>query len=127
MKRLIGTIALALLLLAVGLWFFKIGEKRAYFSSGKDFFFYTAFLFDDATVFSRGFSEEKFKGVRAGQTKQDVRVALGEPISKDIDKKTHQEYWRYSQAPNNRNYWFRVVVFGTDDRVEEVDRHYFVD
>jgi outer membrane protein assembly factor BamE (lipoprotein component of BamABCDE complex) len=127
MKRLVATIALAFVLLAVGVWFFKIREKRAQFSSAADVFFYTLYFFEDATTFSRDFSEAKFKTVHSGQTQQEVQVVLGKPLSKDTDEKRHQEYWRYSEAPNDRNYWLRVIVFGADGRVKEVDRHYFVD
>ena len=127
MKRLVRITALALVLLAVGLWLVKIREKKAYFSDAGDVFFYTLFLFDDATTFSTGFSEAKFKAIERGQSMQEVHLIVGEPISKGTNQVTHEEYWRYSQAPPDRNYWFRVVVFGQDGRVKEIDRHYFVD
>jgi outer membrane protein assembly factor BamE (lipoprotein component of BamABCDE complex) len=96
-------------------------------SCARDVFDYTFFLFEDTTTFSKDFSETKFRTIRQGQTKQDVQLILGEPLSKDTDQMRHEEIWRYSQGRSDRNYWCRVIVFGQDDRAKVIGRYYDVD
>jgi outer membrane protein assembly factor BamE (lipoprotein component of BamABCDE complex) len=88
---------------------------------------YTLFLRDDATEFSSGYSERAFDSVNKGMLKDDVRRLLGDPLEiQSSDAKSHDEIWRYTRAPQDRNFWFRIVLFKNGE-VVATKGDYFVD
>ncbi|MEN3367954.1 MAG: SmpA / OmlA family [Verrucomicrobiota bacterium] len=88
---------------------------------------FTLFLRDDAPEFARGYSDRAFDSVTKGMSKADVRHLLGDPLqSQSSDAKSHDEIRRYTRAPQDRNFWFRIVLF-KNDQVVDAKGDYFVD
>lgn len=77
------------------------------------------------TRYAPGFSEEKFREVAVGQSREDVRTRLGEPLR--TWKSPTDEYWAYSESPNSGDYWVRSIVFDRTGRVSRVHAELYVD
>ena len=92
-----------------------------------DRFRYLVFLKDDATTFASAYNDAAFDRVGIGMTKDQVHQLLGEPLAVEhYGGQADKEIWRYTKAPPDRNFWFRIVVFETG-RVTKVEGKYFVD
>ncbi|HEV2804207.1 MAG TPA: hypothetical protein VGW57_04660 [Chthoniobacterales bacterium] len=88
---------------------------------------FTIYLRDDATQFAHDYSERGFASVKKGMSKADVRHLVGEPLQiQSSDAKSHDEIWRYTRAPQDRNFWFRIVLF-RNGQVVDLKGDYFVD
>lgn len=78
------------------------------------------------TRYAPGYSEEKFHEVAVGQSREEVRARLGEPLSQHRwDDAT--ESWAYSESPHDSHYWCRVVIFDGTGHVSEVHAELYVD
>lgn len=77
------------------------------------------------TRYAPGFSEERFREVGVGQSSEDVRTRLGEPLK--TWKVSSGEYWAYSDSPSDGDYWVRGVLFDPAGRVSEVRSELYVD
>lgn len=92
-----------------------------------DLFFYMLFCGEDNTRFAAGYNDAKFLRIRPGMSKAEVISLLGEPLRKDmIDGRNYVEVWRYTDAPQKSNYWFRVIRFDKDEKVADSEAKYFV-
>ena len=111
--------------MAIAAWLFKINEIRQYIGIPSDVFVYTLFLFEDTTTFSQKYSESKFKMLRIGETMEQVKATLVEPVSSNSYDKG--EVWFYSKGAVDRNFWARTVVFDRAGYVTKIRRYYFVD
>ncbi|MDP8287959.1 MAG: outer membrane protein assembly factor BamE, partial [Candidatus Electryonea clarkiae] len=100
MKRTLKIIFLFLSVMAIAAWLFKINEIRQYIGIPSDVFVYTLFLFEDTTTFSQKYSESKFKMLRIGETMEQVKATLGEPVSSNSYDKG--EVWFYSKGAVDR-------------------------
>jgi outer membrane protein assembly factor BamE (lipoprotein component of BamABCDE complex) len=124
-RLLIASCVIVLAIVGLGLY---VGLQCKYCCSVEDVFFYTIFFKDDATQFSSRYSEENFKKITKGMSKTDVVELMGEPLKKDLTGgKNFSEVWRFTGAPADRNYWFRIVLFDTDGKVVACEAKYFVD
>jgi hypothetical protein len=77
------------------------------------------------TRYAPDFSEEKFREVAVGQSQEDVRTRLGEPLRKWTHDAIH--YWAYSESPSSDDYWVRLVIFDSTGRVSETRAELYVD
>lgn len=92
-----------------------------------DRFFYALFGMDDTTRFSAGYAEENFQRIVPGMSKAQVLALIGEALTKTSTSHNDvSEIWRYSQGAADRNYWFRIVSFGSDGKVVAQEAKYFV-
>jgi outer membrane protein assembly factor BamE (lipoprotein component of BamABCDE complex) len=92
-----------------------------------DRFLYLLFLKDDATTFAPTYNDAAFDSVGIGMTKEQVQQLLGEPLAiENYGGPAHKEIWRYTKAPPDRNFWFRIVVF-EGGHVTKLEGKYFVD
>lgn len=109
-------------------WIIKVIGNWKYYDSADDVFWHTLFLFEDATIFSVGYSEEFFERVQPQMRQSEVVNLLGEPFLKETYKnKQYSELWRYSKAPDNANYWMRLILFTEGGDVLRKTRKYTVD
>lgn len=77
------------------------------------------------TRYAPGFTEEKFREVAVGQSREDVRTRLGEPLK--AWTVASSEHWAYSDSPSDGDYWVRRVSFDSSGRVSEVAAELYVD
>ena len=106
----------------------RVIRNRDFYSSASDVFFHVLFLFEDRTEYAPAYSENKFKSVDKGMSKDDVRASLGEPLGREIyTNGVYREYWRYTKGPPDSSYWSRVITFDQRGIVQDVERKYFVD
>jgi hypothetical protein len=102
--------------------------NRAYYNSARDIFDNIVFIFEDRTIYAPGYSEEGFKTIARGMSREQVLAILGEPLRRDLGTSAMpKEYWRYTEGTADSNYWFRTITFDKKGIVQGVDRHYFVD
>lgn len=80
---------------------------------------------DYETRYAPGYSEEKFREVAVGQSREDVRTRLGEPLRKW--KTLAGERWAYSESPNSGDFWVRQVAFDQRGQVEQIHAELYVD
>ena len=86
------------------------------------------FLREDASVYAPGYSEAAFNCVQPGMSQSEVLALLGQPLVKHSSSHPETgEIWRYSEAPPDKNYWLRIVVFDKNGVVTKKEGHYFVD
>jgi hypothetical protein len=91
-------------------------------------------LFDEAllwmmgggehTEYADGFSEERFRRIRAGDSEASVRAALGEPLS--VHTIAAKKFLTYSRSPSSTHFRLRVVVV-EGGVVKEVASFVFID
>lgn len=62
---------------------------------------------------------------RAGQSAEEVRAALGEPIQEKIQRSV--VYWRYSWSPPDWHYHRRWIGFDAEGRVAEKKSYFYWD
>ena len=125
MKRTIKIAAIAVTALAIGAWACKVAAIREYVGRPSDVFFYTLFLFEDTTTFSPKYSEAEFRTIRVGDTQEQVKAKLGEPVSMNRDEEG--KVWFYSNGQVDRNFWARTLVLDRTGHVRGGMRYYFVD
>jgi hypothetical protein len=117
----------AVMLVVAGLCLY-VGLQCKYCHGAEDVFFYALFARDDATQFSSGYNEANFAKITKGMSKADVVELIGEPLKKDVASgKNYSELWRFTAAPPDRNYWFRIVLFDANEKVVAREAKYFVD
>jgi len=123
-KKLLVGVLLACLL---GVFAFVFYDPRL--KPGWEPFFWVLFLREDASVYAPGYSEAAFNRVQPGMSRSEVLALLGPPLVKydgSSNPKT-SEIWRYSQAPPDKNYWLRIVIFDKNGIVSGKLGYYFVD
>jgi len=75
---------------------------------------------DGGTLYADGYSEEGFRSVERGMSKQNVREILGEPIVRPWFQGAHgdpSKWWYAFQRRPRMNAHRRCIEFGPDDRV----------
>ncbi len=80
------------------------------------------------TVYSPGYSERAFKGLRIGTPVGEVEAAMGPPLSKGLwyyDVRPDREMWIYSKEGHVGAIFFRRVLFFKDGRLDHVDSELF--
>lgn len=128
MKRIaIGCCTIALTIATLFTYACVRASKRAMIHSAMDAFSFVLFLGDDGTVYSRNYSEKAFEKVQPGMSRKEVLSLLGTPLRVDRFDDPPEEVWRYTLAPSDRNYFFRIIVFSRDGFVERKEAKYFVD
>lgn len=84
-------------------------------------------FFEEETVYSHGFNEEKWDKIEIGTSSDDVVLLIGEPLSKGTVK-SGKPYWYYSkQGPKDTNYRVRIVVFDSNYNVSNTIREFYLD
>jgi outer membrane protein assembly factor BamE (lipoprotein component of BamABCDE complex) len=78
------------------------------------------------TEYTKGYTDAAFAKVRAGQTKQEVIDALGEPFTKSPSHISGKERWMYSRSPTSTHYRYREVQL-VDGVVVEKRNHFYID
>jgi outer membrane protein assembly factor BamE (lipoprotein component of BamABCDE complex) len=88
-------------------------------------------LFPADTRFAPGYSHFGFWRVRNGDTKDQVRALIGDPVEKGYRNMTLDpdtaEQWFYAVSPSGGNHHVRIVVFSPEGRVSDVIGGYNVD
>jgi outer membrane protein assembly factor BamE (lipoprotein component of BamABCDE complex) len=77
------------------------------------------------TRYAPGYSDAKFREVAVGQSREDVRTLLREPLKEWTLGSS--EAWDYSDSPSQGDYWIRRVVFDGTGRVKQVHAELYVD
>jgi hypothetical protein len=83
-------------------------------------------FFGLCTVYSEGYSESRFRALRAGMSREEVERVVGQPLGK-IPWNQHvpsrdTEMWSYSdRADKTANFWRRWVVFEKGSVVEVIN------
>jgi outer membrane protein assembly factor BamE (lipoprotein component of BamABCDE complex) len=109
-------------------WLNAAIKTRDKYNGFEDVLLYSIYFFDDATEYAPKYSESVFKAISIGSHKEEVLFLLGEPLFKETyANKTYSEIWRYTKAPPDRNYWFRIVLFDQNGIVNGIERKYFAD
>jgi hypothetical protein len=62
------------------------------------------------TRYTAGYSERKWRGLRARMTTSEVEMRMGPPLRKMQYDGDHTVWW-YSESPRGSDYWMRVVSF----------------
>ena len=115
----IGLVCFCGFVFAVGPW------RNPHLASGSDRFFFVLFMGDDHTEYAAGYSETGFWSIQLGWNKIQVREAIGEPLV--VHGGDTEEYWRFTRAPRDTNYFLRVVTFDRSGKVVSISGEYFVD
>ena len=126
-KGCVGCVGLLLAATVLLVFFFVSAMKNPMVQSGRDAFLFLLFFGEDNTQYSAGYSENAFWKVKPEMSEDEVLELLGEPISVDRGGIPARQYWRYTADPTETSFFFRVVVFGSDGKVEKIDGHYYVD
>ncbi len=83
------------------------------------------FLLED-TIWSHGFSEDRFSKLRIGMNEQQVRSLLGEPLRKTCGENSCE--WVYSwQKTGNSSFDRRDVIFNVDGHVVRIRHEFYID
>jgi hypothetical protein len=88
--------------------------------------FWSLFLGDN-TVYASGYSALAFRRVRTGMSMDEVRTLLGAPSRSWEPEFQRGATWWYSQPVPKGNFHQRIVLFGTDSKVESTWAEYYVD
>ena len=62
------------------------------------------------TRYTAGYSEGKWRGLRARMTTSEVEMRMGPPLRKMQYDGDHTVWW-YSESPRGSDYWMRAVSF----------------
>jgi hypothetical protein len=80
------------------------------------------------TIYSDGFNEEGFRGVRVGMTQGEVVRLIGQPLGRNSVIEPGRVVWFFSKpVSGTSNYWDRHVVFAGDLVTEAKGRFYIDD
>ena len=75
------------------------------------------FLFTFDTEYAAGYSEEAFRAVEIGDSREEVMCLLGQPLRVyGLDGKVQS----YSRSPSGSNYLMRDIVLDSEGRVVEI-------
>jgi steroid 5-alpha reductase family enzyme len=124
-KKVIQKMLVVLFLLFAVLIGTKIYQYRNYYNGVRDIISHVIFFFTDATEWAPNYSEDVFKKIHSGLSQEEVLKLLGKPLEEE--KYIDREIWRYTRAPIDSNYWFRIIVFDNKRIVMYTEREYFVD
>ncbi|MFT3711454.1 MAG: outer membrane protein assembly factor BamE [Archangium sp.] len=83
-------------------------------------------VFKPDTVFAAGYSPWKFRRVKLGMSRDEVKSLLGEPLSRADAASSDEEYWYFSTSPSGAKYHIRVVQFA-HGRVTRISSEFYVD
>ncbi|MEM7233043.1 MAG: hypothetical protein AAF517_12740 [Planctomycetota bacterium] len=90
-----------------------------------------ALVWRENTKYSVGYTDAGFSDVHVGQTKDQVRKALGDPIEIRTDpyatRGVAKECWAFTTSPGNTNYRLRLVCFDDADRVLWTEASFWAD
>jgi len=67
-------------------------------------------VFGHDTRYTAGYSEGKWRGLRAGMTTSEVEMRMGPPLRTMQYDGDHKVWW-YSESPRGSDYWMRAVSF----------------
>jgi outer membrane protein assembly factor BamE (lipoprotein component of BamABCDE complex) len=76
------------------------------------------------TEYGKGYTDAGFKKIQVGQTAEEVRNLLGEPVW--IARGRGGQRWMYSQSPTSTHYRYREVRF-INGKVLEKRSHFYFD
>lgn len=84
-------------------------------------------IYDEHTTYAPGFSEEAFRSLKAGMLEEDVRKALGDPLTRRTISGGRSVLYYSQQTTSRDNYLVRTVVIDAQGRL--LDRHaeFYVD
>jgi hypothetical protein len=77
------------------------------------------FFFTFDTEYAPGYSEEAFRVVQIGDSKEEILSLLGQPL-RVYDLGIHREVLSYSMSPSGSNYLMRDIVLDSEGRVVEI-------
>ena len=95
-------------------------------SGARDAIDYLAFGWTDSTQYAPGFSEERFRHIQRGMTREQVLGELGNPL-RAVRLGEGGELWYYGWGPPDSNYWLRNLLLSPDGHVESITREFYVD
>ena len=131
--NLITVIFISLIIVIFSCFVGKIIINIDKYDDFNDVILYIVFFFSDDTEYSKGFSEERFKEIKLGMSKDEVLSIIGPPLKiLETGKKGSQiigerylEIFYYTKGPYTwSSIWFRSVVFNENRIVIKVSRHY---
>lgn len=83
------------------------------------------------TKYSPGYSEERFRLIQVGSSKEKVVALMGPPLEKKVygnySDKLREEYWWYSESPTSTHFHHRFLVFSSRGLVKEIGHEFYVD
>lgn len=82
---------------------------------------------EEHTTYASGFTEEAFRSLKAGQSEQDVRRALGAPLSERLLADGRKILYYSEQATPTANYYMRLVVLDAQGRLVERHSQFYLD
>jgi hypothetical protein len=77
---------------------------------------------DSRTIYSKGFSDLRFRRIEIGMTGDEVERILGPPLSR-----SHAAGWEYTQQATGTSNYFKRVIWFKDGRVEKKAAEFWVD
>jgi len=77
------------------------------------------FFFTFDTEYAPGYSEEAFRIVQIGDSKEEILSLLGQPL-RVYDPGLDREVLSYSMSPSGSNYLMRDIVLDSEGRVVEI-------
>ncbi len=85
-------------------------------------------MFKEDTVFTSGYSDSGFSGIRKGMSKNEVLSKIGEPFytNESWESKSNEERWWYSKSPGGTHYRMREVRF-IRNKVNQKIHYYYID
>lgn len=84
-------------------------------------------IYDERTRYAAGYTEEGFRSLKAGVSKDDVLRVLGEPLSRREIAGGRSIFYYSEQATARDNYLVRNVVFDSQGRLLERHAEFYVD
>lgn len=82
-------------------------------------------IFRENTEYSPNYSDQAFRKVKKGFSKDEVLNIIGEPLEKNIfDLK---EYWYYARSPSDTHYKVRILAFNLDGKIQRKISEFYVD
>ena len=92
-----------------------------------DAFWRLVWWIDEETVWTKGFTEEKFNSIKMGMTKDEVIKILGLPLN-DINDCLPGCMWVYTwHSRGNADFDQRWIGFNENDQVNEKRKSFFID
>lgn len=86
-------------------------------------------MFKEDTVFTSGYSDSGFSGIRKGMSKNEVLSRIGKPFytNESWESKTNEQRWWYSKSPGDTHYRMREVRFFKNKVSEKIHYYYYID
>lgn len=86
-----------------------------------------ALLLGENTVYSKNYSDNAFRKITIGMTKEEVEQLLGEPLFIGKFPESSLEIWDYSEQIGSGDNFRRREFSLVEGKVESINAHFYVD